>query len=54
MNTALFMLRCLEIGITARDLDLFTIGLVLDMFVEKGNDSFEYPVMASQENFDAF
>ena len=31
MTTPLFLLRCVEIGISIRDLDLLTIGLVLDM-----------------------
>ena len=38
MTTPLFLLRCVEIGISIRDLDLLTIGLVLDMWTEKGND----------------
>ena len=58
MTTALFLLRCVEIGISIRDLDLLTIGLVLDMWTEKGNDanSNQYEVMeiAGQSQFDAF
>ena len=38
MTTALFLLRCTEIGISIADLDLLTIGLVMDMWTEKGND----------------
>ena len=37
MTTALFLLRCTEIGIAIADLDLLTIGLVMDMWTEKGN-----------------
>lgn len=52
MTTPLFMLRCVEVGISISDLDLLTIGFVLDVWTEKGNDSYEYPVMATQEDFD--
>ena len=41
MTTALFLLRCVEVGISIRDLDLLTIGMVLDIFVEKWNDNIE-------------
>ncbi len=34
MTTPLFLLRCVQLGISIRDLDLLTIGLVNDMFVE--------------------
>ena len=54
MTTALFLLRCTEVGISVRDLDLLTIGLILDMWTEKGNDSFEYRRVATQEDFDKF
>ena len=35
MTTPLFLLRSVELGISIRDLDLLTIGLVLDMWTEK-------------------
>lgn len=54
MTTPLFLLRCTEIGISITDLDLLTIGLVLDMWTEKGNDSVTYQKVASQEDFDKF
>ena len=54
MTTPLFLLRCTEIGISIADLDLLTIGLVLDMWMEKGNDSVTYQKVASQEDFDKF
>ena len=47
-------IRCAEVGISIRDLDLLTIGMVLDVFTEKGNDSFDYPMIAGQEQFDRF
>lgn len=36
------------------DLQDVTIGMVFDMFTEKGNDSFEYVELADQDDFDAF
>lgn len=38
MTTALFLLRCVQIGLSLNDLDLLDIGMVLDMFVENSND----------------
>ena len=42
MTTPLFLLRSVELGISIRDLDLLTIGLVLDMWTEKSNDGVKY------------
>ena len=55
MTTALFLLRCLEVGLSIPDLDLLTIGMVLDIWTEKGNDGADYGVsvrMADQSDFD--
>jgi len=57
MTTALFLLRCVEIGISIADLDLLTIGLVLEIWTEKGNDSVAnkaYVKIAGQREFDQF
>lgn len=54
MTTPLFLLRCTEIGISIADLDLLTIGLVLDMWAEKANDGVPHQKVASQEDFDKF
>lgn len=42
MTTTLLLLCYLEIGISIRDLDYLTIGLVMDIWTEKGNDSVKY------------
>ena len=42
MTTPLFLLRCLEVGLSMSDLDLLTIGLVLDIWTERGNDEYKY------------
>ena len=54
MTTPLFLLRCVELGISVRDLELLTIGLILDMWTEKSNDDISYDRMATQEDFDKF
>lgn len=36
------------------DLDLLTIGLVNEIFIEKSNDGQSYSLEASQEDFDKF
>ena len=33
MTTPLFLLRCVQLGISIRDLDLLTVGLVNDMYI---------------------
>lgn len=48
------MLRCVKMGISIRDLDLLTIGLVMDMFTEMSNDEYKYKEVASQNDYDRF
>ena len=57
MTTALFMLRCVHIGLSIRDLDLLTIGMVNEMFIENQNDDVAdkaYHRVAGHAEFDAF
>ena len=54
MTTPLYLLRCVQLGIPIRDLDLLTIGIVNDMYTEQSNDDYKYPQLATQEQFDAF
>ena len=56
MTTPLFLLRCVQLGISIRDLDLLTIGMVNDMYVESGNDEAKdsYSYVATQADFDRF
>ena len=42
MTTPLFLLRCVQLGISIRDLDLLTVGLVNDLYIESDNDSENY------------
>ena len=56
MTTALFLLRCVQIGLSIRDLDLLTIGMVNDLYAESRNDEYQdsYRQLASQEDMDRF
>lgn len=54
MTTPLFLLRCLEIGLSISELDLLTIGVILDIWSEKSNDAFKYKQVAGQNEFDRF
>ena len=54
MTTHLFLLRCVQLGLSIRDLDLLTIGMVNDMFAESRNDDYKYATLATQEDFDKF
>ena len=54
MTTPLFLLRSVEIGISIQDMDLLTVGLVIDMWTEKANDGVKYNRVATQEDFDNF
>ena len=53
MTTALFLLRAAQLGISIRDLELLTVGMVFDMMTEKINDTEgEYARVATQEDID--
>ena len=54
ITTALFLLRCVEIGRSISELDLLTIGMVLDIWTEKSNDGIKYSKVSGQIEFDKF
>lgn len=54
MTTPLFLLRCVQIGLSLTDLNLLTIGMVNEMFIEKDNDEATYEYKATQDDFDRF
>ena len=41
MTTPLFLLRCVQLGISIQDLDLLTIVMVNDMYAESSNDEYK-------------
>lgn len=55
MTTALYLLRCAEIGLSMQDLDLLDMGMIYDMITERGNDSWKgWKQVATQDDFDRF
>lgn len=54
MTTPLFLLRCVQLGISIRDLDLLTVGVVFDMYTESANDNYKYAQIGTQAQMDAF
>lgn len=54
MTTALFTLRCVQLGLSISDLDDMDMGEVFDMITEHSNDDYDYQELAGQEDFDNF
>lgn len=55
MTTPLFLLRCKQLGLSLTELDLLTIGIVNDMFIEKERDGYEgWYEIGIQSDMDAF
>lgn len=53
MTTPLFLLRCVQLGISLSELELLTIGLVNDMFTERERDDWNgWVQLATQEDMD--
>lgn len=52
MNSSLFILRAIELGLSITDLDFLSLGEITDLFIEKINDSFDYPYKATQADID--
>lgn len=50
----MLILRAIQIGLSLSDLEQITIGDLVDMLIELGNDSYEYPALATQEDFRSF
>lgn len=48
------MLRAVQLGVGIQDMDMLTVGDVLDMCTEARNDSEEYPYVPEQADFDRF
>lgn len=54
MTTPLFLLRCVQLGLSMQDLELLSIGLINDMYAESRNDECKYAQRATQEDMDKF
>jgi len=54
MTTPLFLLRCVQLGLTMQDLELLSMGLINDMYAESRNDECKFAEVATQEDMDKF
>ena len=54
MTTPLFLLRCVQLGLSIQDLELLSIGMINDMYAESRNDECKYAQVATQDDFDLF
>jgi len=52
-NTAVFMLRAIQIGLSIADLEELDIGFVFDLMIESENDNYKYPYKAEQSDIDS-
>lgn len=52
MNTALYILRALQAGLTLSDFEVLDYGMVIDVITEQGNDNYKYKPVATQADFD--
>lgn len=50
----MMMLRAIQLGLRLCDLEEITIGELVDMLIENDNDSYEYPIAATQDDFRSF
>lgn len=51
-TVGLLMLRAKELGVSLSELDILTVGEVLDMLIERGNDGYEWEYQATQADID--
>ena len=47
MTTPLFLLRCVQLGISIQELELLSIGMINDMYAESRNDECKFVQMLS-------
>lgn len=54
MNTAVTVLRAIQVGLTLADLDYLDYGDLIDILTESRNDQEQYPEIATQSDYDQF
>ena len=54
MNTAVIILRAIQVGLSLADLDYLDYGELVDILTESSNDQEEYPEVATQNDYDQF
>ena len=52
MNTALYVLRAKQMGLSLSEMEELEEGFINDMIIESSNDNCEYKQLATQEDFD--
>lgn len=46
------MLRVVQLGIAVGDMENLSIGMIMDMLIERQNDDYDYPLLATQADID--
>lgn len=54
LTTGLYLLRCKEFNLSIEDLKEIDYGMILDMLIEKSNDSYEYDYLANEDDYKNF
>ena len=54
MTTPLLLLRAVQLGVQIGEMDLLTIGTVMDMYTELQRDDEPHDQIASQDDMDRF
>ena len=54
MTTSLLLLRAVQLGVQISEMDLLTIGTVLDMYMELQRDDEPHDQIASQDDMNKF
>lgn len=52
-TVGLMMLRAKELGLSIEEMFLITEGELVDMIIERSNDSYEYPLQATMADIEA-
>ena len=52
MTTPLLLLRAVQLGVHISEMDLLTMGGIMDIFAEMSNDEVEWTPLATQEDID--
>lgn len=53
VNSAVLLLRAVQLGVSIADLDLLNTGQLLDICTEASNDQYDYAVLATQSDIDS-
>lgn len=51
MSAALYDLRAAQLGLSMDDMEHMTMGMFADMFTERANDDYNYPQIATMEDY---